>query len=141
MSRQGAKPQRVHPLTFRRYLITIAYVLAAKNKKRVTKNYTENVEAYQLYLRGRFEAYHVTPASEEIVQAKRAQIRKTFELDPHFFIAYHVQLRAYEQKKTCGGPSNAFAHSASGLGTAQFVDERSPLRTVAHRTVAQAPKT
>jgi eukaryotic-like serine/threonine-protein kinase len=27
------------------------------------------------------------------------QIRKSLELDPHFFIAYHVRLRAYEQKK------------------------------------------
>jgi tetratricopeptide (TPR) repeat protein len=27
------------------------------------------------------------------------QIRKSLELDPHFFIAYHVRLRAYEEKK------------------------------------------
>ena len=38
--------------------------------------------------------YHARRYDEAI-----EQIRKTFELDSHFFIAFHVRARAYEQKK------------------------------------------
>jgi TolB-like protein/Tfp pilus assembly protein PilF len=38
--------------------------------------------------------YHARRYDEAI-----EQIRKTLQLDPHFFIAYHVRVRAYEQKK------------------------------------------
>jgi|GEM_PF-210548 len=41
------------------------------------------------------EAFYMARRYDDAIE----QIRKSLELDPHFFIAYHVRLRAYEQKK------------------------------------------
>ncbi len=59
--------------------------LTGDEKRRLTKRYTENAEAYRLYLKGR---YHWNKRSPEGLQKAVHYFRQALELDPAYSLAY-----------------------------------------------------
>jgi adenylate cyclase len=66
--------------------------LTDSEQQKLGKNYTANVEAYQLYLRGRFHVFKLTPP--EINQGI-AYFQQAIELDPNYALAYAGLSDAY----------------------------------------------
>jgi TolB-like protein/class 3 adenylate cyclase/Flp pilus assembly protein TadD len=63
----------------------LALRLSGEEKNRLTKRYTENLAAYQLYLTGRYHAALLTPP--EIREAMRFY-QQAIDLDPSYGLAY-----------------------------------------------------
>jgi serine/threonine protein kinase/Tfp pilus assembly protein PilF len=59
--------------------------LSGEDKLRLTKRYTENLEAYQLYLKGRYYALQFT---EEGLKKSVECFNQAIELDPNYALAY-----------------------------------------------------
>ena len=59
--------------------------LSNAEQQKLGKNYTENVEAYQLYLRGRFHVFKLTPPE---IQQGIAYFQQAIALDPNYALAY-----------------------------------------------------
>jgi DNA-binding winged helix-turn-helix (wHTH) protein/TolB-like protein/Tfp pilus assembly protein PilF len=59
--------------------------LTGEEKERLSKRYTDNFEAYQEYLRGRFYANRRTP---ETVRTGIEHFNRAIEMDPNFALAY-----------------------------------------------------
>jgi TolB-like protein/tetratricopeptide (TPR) repeat protein/class 3 adenylate cyclase len=59
--------------------------LSGDENKRLTKRYTDNVEAYQLYLTGR---YHWSRATPSDIRQGIAFLQQAIELDPGYALAY-----------------------------------------------------
>jgi TolB-like protein/Tfp pilus assembly protein PilF len=57
----------------------------AGNEKGITKQYTDNNEAYQLYLKGR---YHFAKRTKEDIQQSIEEYQQAIKLDPKFALAY-----------------------------------------------------
>ena len=59
--------------------------LTGEEQKRVTKRYTENTEAYQLYLKGR---YHLNRLTDEGFMKGREYFQQAIDRDPNYALAY-----------------------------------------------------
>ena len=59
--------------------------LSGAEVQRVTKDYTANAEAYQLYLKGRFLVFKLTPP--DVLQAI-SYFQQAIQLDPNYALAY-----------------------------------------------------
>lgn len=59
--------------------------LNSSERQRLAKNYTENNEAYQLYLRGRFHIFRLTPPE---VTKGISYFQRAIEIDPNYALAY-----------------------------------------------------
>lgn len=59
--------------------------LSGTDEQKLTKDYTANVEAYQLYLRGRFHSFKLTPAE---AQLGIADFQQAIQIDPNYALAY-----------------------------------------------------
>jgi serine/threonine-protein kinase len=59
--------------------------LTGEERRRVTRNYTENVEAYQLYLRGR---YHWNKRTAEGLRQAIEYFQEAIDHDPNYALAY-----------------------------------------------------
>lgn len=59
--------------------------LTGEEKKLLTKRYTDNAEAYQLYLRGR---YHWSRRTPDELQKGISYFRQAIDLDPDYALAY-----------------------------------------------------
>jgi serine/threonine protein kinase/tetratricopeptide (TPR) repeat protein len=59
--------------------------LSGEEKNRLTKHYTENAEAYQLYLKGR---YHVLKFTPEEMRKGLECINQALAIDPRYALAY-----------------------------------------------------
>jgi serine/threonine protein kinase/Tfp pilus assembly protein PilF len=59
--------------------------LSGEEKQRLTKRYTENAEAYQLYLKG---LYHLYKASSQDAIKAREFLQKAVDKDPGYALAY-----------------------------------------------------
>lgn len=68
--------------------------LTSDERPRATKNYTENVEAYQLYLKGRFYSDQYT---EEGFRNAVERFNDAIEKDPNYALAYAGLAEAYWQ--------------------------------------------
>ncbi|MEP6570543.1 MAG: protein kinase [Acidobacteriota bacterium] len=66
--------------------------LSGSEEQKVAKNYTANVEAYQLYLKGRFHVYKLTPPE---VQQGIAYFQQAIQRDPNYALAYVGLSEAY----------------------------------------------
>jgi TolB-like protein/Flp pilus assembly protein TadD len=66
--------------------------LSGSDEARLTRNYTADPEAYQLYMRGRFHTLRVT--RPELMKAVRSY-EKAIELDPNYALAYVGLADAY----------------------------------------------
>jgi serine/threonine-protein kinase len=70
----------------------LAVRLGTDDKRRLTKRYTENAEAYQFYLRGRFQVFKLTPPE---IQAGIAYFQQAIDIDPNYALAYAGLADAY----------------------------------------------
>jgi TolB-like protein/class 3 adenylate cyclase len=70
----------------------LALRLSGEEHKRLTRRFTENVEAYQLYLTGRYHWNKLTPP--EITKSIEF-FKKAIELDPTYALAYFGLADAY----------------------------------------------
>jgi serine/threonine protein kinase/Tfp pilus assembly protein PilF len=59
--------------------------LSGTDEQKLTKNYTQNAEAYQHYLKGRYFWYRRTP---EDFQKSREYFQRAIDLDPTYALAY-----------------------------------------------------
>ena len=66
--------------------------LTGGERKQITKRHTENIEAYQLYLKGR---YFAEKRTEEAYQKAVEHYKKALDLDPNYALAYIGLADAY----------------------------------------------
>src|SRR4030095_6418816 len=59
--------------------------LSQEQKRRLTRRYTENTEAYELYLRGRYYWNRRTP---EVMRKGIEQLQRALQRDPGYALAY-----------------------------------------------------
>lgn len=70
----------------------MALRLSENEKQRMARRYTDNVEAYQLYLLGRYHFSKLTPPE---VRAGIGYFQQVIALDPHYALAYFGLADAY----------------------------------------------
>src|SRR5262245_32564980 len=66
--------------------------LSGAERRQITKRYTENIEAYQLYLKGR---YFAGKRTEESYQKAIEHYKQALDLDPNYALAYVGLADAY----------------------------------------------
>jgi TolB-like protein/DNA-binding winged helix-turn-helix (wHTH) protein len=66
--------------------------LTGEEKQRLTKRYTENAAAYELYLKGRYHLNKLTPPE---VQTSVSYFQQVIDLDPSYALAYVGLADAY----------------------------------------------
>ncbi len=67
--------------------------LSGEDKKQLAKRYTENTEAYQFYLKGRY--FVTTKRTEEWIKKGIEYFQKAIDLDPNYALAYSGISEAY----------------------------------------------
>jgi TolB-like protein/Tfp pilus assembly protein PilF len=67
--------------------------LTGEEKKALAKRYTENVEAYRDYLKGRYYCSKMTP---DALQKSVVSFQQAIEKDPHYALAYAGLADAYD---------------------------------------------
>ena len=70
----------------------LALRLSGEENKRLTKRYTDNVEAYQLYLTGRYHWNKLTPPE---IRKSIGFFKQAIDLDPTYALAYFGLADAY----------------------------------------------
>ena len=70
----------------------LALTLTGQEKERLKKQYTENTEAYELYLKGR---YHVNRLTDDGLLKSLDYFQQAIEKDPNFALAHAGLARAY----------------------------------------------
>jgi serine/threonine protein kinase/tetratricopeptide (TPR) repeat protein len=86
--------------------------LTGEQEKRATNRYTENTEAYQLYLRGR---YHWNRRAIEDLWKGQENFQRAIELDPNFALAWAGLADCYVTM-VLGGPFAPNSRSPMSLG-------------------------
>src|ERR1044071_4539425 len=76
----------------RQLLISLKLQLSGDEEKRVTARYTENAEAYQAYLEGR---YHWRRYTRKGIEKAIGHFREAIELDPNYALAYAAIVDCY----------------------------------------------
>jgi serine/threonine protein kinase/tetratricopeptide (TPR) repeat protein len=86
--------------------------LTGEEKKQAAKNYTQNAEAYQLYLKGR---YHWGKRTEEGIKRSIEYFNQAIEVDPDYALAYSGLADGYVVLSTFYvlPPKEAFAKGKS----------------------------
>jgi TolB-like protein/DNA-binding winged helix-turn-helix (wHTH) protein/Tfp pilus assembly protein PilF len=101
--------------------------LSGADEQRVAKNYTENAEAYQLYLRGRYHAFRRTiPEREKAI----LYFQQAIVLDPSYALAYAGLADAYLAALAADLPPSEFLPQARAA--AQRAIEIDDTLAVAH---------
>jgi len=67
--------------------------LTADQSERLSRHYTDNSEAYQLYLKGVFLRNQMTPES---LKKSVESFQKAIEIDPHYALAYAGEACSYD---------------------------------------------
>jgi len=75
-----------------RVVDTLSLQGAGQDKQQLARNYTENIEAYQNYVKGRYEEFRFTPDG---LQKAIAYFQRAIELDPGYALAYAGLADAY----------------------------------------------
>ncbi|PYM02828.1 MAG: hypothetical protein DMF19_01610 [Verrucomicrobia bacterium] len=93
----------------------LALRLSGEENKRLTRRYTENVEAYQLYLTGRYHWNKLTPPE---ITKSIGFFKKAIDLDPTYALAYFGLADAYRSlAPTSEVPSKDTLPQAQGAAT------------------------
>ena len=66
--------------------------LTTEERKQLTRHYTDNAKAYQLYLKGR---YHWNKRTEEDLRKAIESFEQAIKIDPHYALAYSGLADAY----------------------------------------------
>ncbi len=96
--------------------------LTPSDTAQLNKRYTENVEAYQLYLRGQFHAFKLLP--DELRQGI-GYFQQAIELDPNYALAYAGMAGAYRGLAIGSeiSPAESFAKSKAAANRAIALDD------------------
>jgi len=100
--------------------------LTGEEKQRLTKRYTENAEAYQLYLKGR---YYWNKGSEEGCQKAIEYFQQALDKDPSYALAYAGLADTYSLLLSAFGwfpPQEAIPKAKAAALKALEIDERLP---------------
>lgn len=76
----------------RQMLVNLKLKLTGEEEKRITARYTENAEAYQAYLEGR---YHWSLYTRTGIEKAIGHFRQAIELDPNYALAYAAIVDCY----------------------------------------------
>jgi TolB-like protein/class 3 adenylate cyclase/Tfp pilus assembly protein PilF len=100
----------------------LALRLSGDENKRLTKRYTDNLEAYQLYLAGRYHWNKLTPSdiTKSIEFFKRA-----IDLDPAYALAYFGLAEAYRSSAPTSDvpPKDVLPQAKAAAAKALEIDE------------------
>jgi TolB-like protein/Tfp pilus assembly protein PilF len=96
--------------------------LAGSEEKKISKNYTENVEAYHLYLKGRYHAVRFTPSE---TQKGISYYEQAIANDPSYTLAYVGLADAYRSLPTAGDvpPTELFPKAKTFAQKALEIDD------------------
>ncbi|MBA4123811.1 MAG: winged helix-turn-helix domain-containing protein [Acidobacteria bacterium] len=105
-----------------RVAAALALRLGGDEKMRLTKRYTENVEAYQLYLRGRFHIFKLTPPE---MNKGISYFQQAIAIDPNYALAYAGIADAYRSLALGGEmlPTEFLPKSKAAAQKAIEIDE------------------
>lgn len=98
--------------------------LTGEEKKRLTKSYTDNTEAYQFYLKGRY--FVTSKRTEEWIKKGIEYFQKAIDLDPNYALAYAGIAEAYGFfASSTGGwaPSDAYPKAKAAALKALELDD------------------
>jgi TolB-like protein/Flp pilus assembly protein TadD len=97
--------------------------LTVEEKQRLTKHYTENAEAYQLYLRG---LYYWNRSTEDGLKKAANYFREAAQKDPNYALAYAGLADTYTLLGDSGylPPRDAWLRAKSAASEALRVDDR-----------------
>lgn len=108
--------------------------LAGSDTKGITKRYTDNNEAYQLYLKGR---YHFAKRTKDDIQKGIEYFQQAIRLDPNFALAYARIAEAYNQMPAYPylSPKEGFPQAKAAAKRALEID---PTLAEAHTALANS---
>lgn len=66
--------------------------LSGAEEQKVARNYTDNADAYQLYLKGRYHVFKLTPPE---IQSAISYFQQAIDMDPNYALAYVGLASAY----------------------------------------------
>ena len=116
-----------------RVVDTLSLQLAGQDKKQLARNYTENIEAYQNYVKGRYEEFRFTPQG---MQKAIEYFHRAIELDPGYALAYAGLADAYTTASDWVlPPRGALAQAEAAARKALLFD---PNLAEAHAALAHA---
>ncbi len=97
--------------------------LSGADERKLAVNYTENVEAYQLYLKGR---YHVLKITLPETQIGISYFEQAIELDPNYALAYVGLADAYLSLALGGeiAPTELFPKAKAAANRAIEIDDQ-----------------
>lgn len=98
--------------------------LSGEDKKKLAKRYTENSEAYQFYLKGRY--FVTSKRTEEWIKKGIEYFQKAIDLDPNYALAYSGIAEAYGfLASSTGGwsPRNAYPKAEAAALKALELDD------------------
>src|SRR5256886_5239613 len=96
--------------------------LSSADEQRLTKSYTANTEAYELYLRGR---YHVFKMKLSEAQTGISYFQRAIEIDPNYALAYVGLANAYRSFALSGDmPAEFFPKAKAAAQRAVEIDDR-----------------
>ncbi|MDQ3256703.1 MAG: winged helix-turn-helix domain-containing protein, partial [Acidobacteriota bacterium] len=100
----------------------LALRLSDEEKKRVTRRYTENIEAYQLYLIGRYHWGKLTPTE---LRKSIGYFQQAIEIDPAYALAYGGLAEAYRALPITSDvpPRDVFPQAKAAALKALEIDE------------------
>lgn len=95
--------------------------LSGEQKQRLTKRHTENTDAYQEYLKGR---YHWNKRTREGLLKGIEQFNKAIDIDPHYALAYAGLADSYNMiaSYSSSPPGEAFPKARSAAAKALSLD-------------------
>ena len=94
--------------------------LSGAEVQQVTKNYTNDPEAYQLYLRGR---HRILKSTQSEVEASIAYFQQAIDRDPSYAMAYVGLADAFRAPVAERQPSEALAKSKAAVQKALEIDD------------------
>jgi serine/threonine-protein kinase len=96
--------------------------LTASDSNRLRKRYTDNTEAYQLFMRGRFHVFKLTPPE---IQQGIANFQQAIDLDPGYALAYAGLADAYRSLAVGSelAPVESLARSKAAANRAVELDD------------------
>lgn len=98
--------------------------LSGEDKKQIVKRYTENTEAYQFYLKGRY--FVTSKRTEEWIKKGIEYFQKAIDFDPNYALAYSGIAEAYGfLASSTGGwsPREAYPKAEAAAMKALELDE------------------
>jgi serine/threonine-protein kinase len=100
----------------------LALRLSGEEQNRLTKRYTENTAAYQLYLMGRYHLFKLTPPD---ITKSIGFFQQAIEADPGYALAYFGLAEAYRSSSITGDkpPKEAFPLAKAAATKAVQIDE------------------